>query len=303
MATTDDIGFVEKHVEKIVAGLTFLVLAFALVRWGLSSPRRIALRRSPHITVTVAEEGCGPEEVERVLNQMSESMADLVKNAHAPVKRVPPWEPIFRRTFEQPFDKKLVASLPNFTDGRLPTGVLGETDRPDVPKFLLTDLRKAIPAPEKPAVINVYDPAMSNREMRVLELKMFGHDAVAMASHYFTFFRARATEHRGPGYWILDAEGKVLEKIGLKAGREHLQKGLARAFDAHHAVDLKTTLEKFASYLDRLERAEDHVAVKKGVVAAGNLWKVKNELKTLLAPPLKKKSPLPSVTGKARRDR
>jgi len=202
-------------------------------------------------------------------------------------------------TLRSPLVAKLLRI--SWVNSRFPDGEAGKGDT--VPLKVMVALAHGKKAPEKPAVINVYDPAMSNREMRVLELKMFGHDAVAMASHYFTFFRARATEHRGPGYWILDAEGKVLEKIGLKAGREHLQKGLARAFDAHHAVDLKTTLEKFASYLDRLERAEDHVAVKKGVVAAGNLWKVKNELKTLLAPPLKKKSPLPSVTGKARRDR
>lgn len=144
-------------------------------------------------------------------------------------------------------------------------------------------------APEKPAVLYVYDPTMSKREMRELERKVFGHDDVAMTSHFFYFFRAGPTKIHGPGLLVLGGDGRILHALDFKVDGKKLREVLARAFTTVYAGDLKAALGKIAGYLDRLEKAEDHAALEKSMANARALWAVQKEQKSILAPQRKKK--------------
>jgi len=178
-----------------------------------------------------------------------------------------------------------------WVNSRIPGVVAGKSGREAKALSLKTLVAGAHgkTAPEKPAVLYVYDPAMSKRAMRELERKMFDHDDVTMASHFFYFFRVGPTKIHGPGFLILGGDGRILEALDFKAKGKKLREALARAFTTVYAGTLVATLGKFTDFLDRLERVEDHAAVEKSLTNARALWAVRKEQKSILAPPRKKK--------------
>jgi hypothetical protein len=111
MARTDEISFVEKHLEKFILGIAVIVLLVAVGVYAFHSPREVELRSAPGIPV--AKTAYPPTEVDPALAAMADQMERQLNNA---------------KTTEEP--------LPNIPDMR--EALLGQyagvdVDRPGAP--------------------------------------------------------------------------------------------------------------------------------------------------------------------------
>ncbi len=144
--------------------------------------------------------------------------------------------------------------------------------------------------PLKPAVVKVFDADRDKVRRLNDEKKLFGCDSLAMASHAFTFFKVKSTETLPRGYLFLDVKGNVLARLTMDVARDKFHRFLSRTFSTHYEGKLKAYLGRVSRVLDTLEKAEDDVAREANDANKKALKEANRAAKTVLIPPVKKKT-------------
>ncbi len=158
MARGEDVGLIEKHVEKIVLAVAAIILVVAGFHWGLDSPRRIELGiNAPEIRMP--QKNYPPGEVDQALKTASGKLEDMLEGMKPDKKRLPDYAGRLERIFENPYDDRYVHIDVDFGTGRVPPERRKATGRIIEPAKLADLL--PLPKTEKPLVA-------INREVQVI---------------------------------------------------------------------------------------------------------------------------------------
>jgi len=94
MAKTGEAGWLEQHLEKVVLGVSLLVLLIVGYHWLLSSPLKVSLGQSE----------LSPREVDKALEAQREQLEKRIKEADRPVAPPPDLGLTLRNLQARPFD-------------------------------------------------------------------------------------------------------------------------------------------------------------------------------------------------------
>ena len=141
MAKTSESGFVENHIEKIVLGVTALLMIGALLHWVASSPRTIELQVG---RLPIPQKAYPPDQVDQGLEEMSELLKTRIKDQDVSVEPVPPYLARLRRLRASPLDPRIDLYVDLGSASKSPTEDAGDVGGP---KLKLADL-KSLPKPE-----------------------------------------------------------------------------------------------------------------------------------------------------------
>ncbi|MCK5113270.1 MAG: hypothetical protein KAR11_00720 [Phycisphaerae bacterium] len=147
MANQQGPGFVDKHIEKVVLGVCGLILLYAVIQYGISTPRRIEV---------VKGDAVSPAEVDEILLKEAQRVHDLVEKEGYPEPPQLLYAQNFRKLELDPLPDKL-ASL---TFGSPLSKGLGGDGMGVAKIHTLAAVEKLLPAPQKP--INWCDPELVN---------------------------------------------------------------------------------------------------------------------------------------------
>lgn len=158
MANDQGPGFVDKHIEKVILAVCGLILIYAVVQYGISTPRRIE-----------AVKGCDPippAEVDSVLLDEARRVSDLVKSEKYPEPPKLTYVKQFKELETNPLPDKF--SSVNFGTplaGGLGAGGVIVTKAP-----ALEDIIRVVPAPAKP--VNWCESELVNVSTEPDEIKL-----------------------------------------------------------------------------------------------------------------------------------
>ncbi len=97
MAKTNEVGFVEEHIEKLILAASVVLCLFAVYYWGLSSPKEVQIGRTAFDVVS-------PDVVDKKLYEMAESYKQQIdRKPLKPSAALLPWQNVMKRLREQPF--------------------------------------------------------------------------------------------------------------------------------------------------------------------------------------------------------
>lgn len=142
MANVQEPGFVDKHIEKIILLICLGVLAYAVMRWGLSTPRRIQVPLP-----TGQKEEVAPEQVDAKLESAARDVYNQVLAETAKPYTPPQYLDILARLQENPVAGPYVSMAYGIPE----KGKQEESRGPDVlDPPTLAEVRQAIPVPPQP---------------------------------------------------------------------------------------------------------------------------------------------------------
>ena len=140
MDDRNNVNIIEKHAEKGVLALSFLLLVYALIYWGFSSPNEI--------------NGVGPDQIDKNL------LADANQTRHRMGLAKPSDEslPLYVKQLDELQKSPICPPMIDVTAGNLPrVGKIG----PIVRDFVsVADLTSLMPAPNQPLVWAGYQVPM-----------------------------------------------------------------------------------------------------------------------------------------------
>jgi len=137
MANDQGPGFVDKHIEKVILAVCGLILIYAVVQYGISTPRRIEV---------VKGDPAVPAEVDSILLKEAQRVRRLVEAEESPEPPELTYVKIFKELETNPISEKL-ASL-NF--GTPLVKGLGSGGVIAAKAPTLEGMLKVVPAPRKP---------------------------------------------------------------------------------------------------------------------------------------------------------
>ena len=100
MPRTDGCGPFEKHIEKVVLGVSAIALVSVLALRVVSSPCRLEL--TPPANVGMTRGSYGPDQVDEALRDMAEKVDRVLKDVKASSEPVRPWARELDDKFRRP---------------------------------------------------------------------------------------------------------------------------------------------------------------------------------------------------------
>jgi len=249
---------VERHVEKIVTGLTAAVLLGAIVHYLLKSPRTVDVPRlGPQ----------GPGQVDPAVNQLARRLKTSIDEAkHKPYEGKNPVDQLVRR-IENPLGN-LPPALPSPLAWRQPTvPEVAGTSAPDKVKLATVIAPEGIAVSSGRTTIRPLEPVPLSQSPKQAPDKQEDHIWVAVAAEFDVTKQSRAFE----AYGYLRQRSQVLLANVLLQRRQLLGDG---TWDAWNVV--KTFSPHLGPELPKLELVEED-----GVWSIGDKEKKNEELKAL----------------------
>jgi hypothetical protein len=149
MAKSDEVGFFEQHVEKIVLGVCILAFVVVLYGWVLNSPREI------EVVTGMGKETVTPAEVDSRLAEAAKRVWDLYRKARRPEQDIPDYVTLYEGLARDPFPPD-IGPMDNYG----PPGP--RIDRPTTPtrkSVTLAEIEAVTPAPGKPLAAGRWEVA------------------------------------------------------------------------------------------------------------------------------------------------
>ena len=152
-ARTDDVSFIEKHVEKGVLLLCIVGLLLSVWYWGLSSPRRVPMHRpgAPGAKIEVS-----PDQADATLKKEAERLKGAHEDEKPTVTPLPSLQPELDALRARPFEggKMIAWGLPRKELVPEAEGTIGPEGEFGM-KVRVAELQKLLPAPAVPvATVN-----------------------------------------------------------------------------------------------------------------------------------------------------
>jgi len=149
MAKTDQPGFIEKHVEKLVVGLAALCLVAVLAKWVISSPYAVEIGLTP--------EPIPPNKIDEKLENLAKDTKGSIDGRQPDKLVIPRWTQKLDETAKTPFEPGLT-NYPILTSGtrslRSAAGVVSEKVKtlPSVPPLRQVGVRAGVELVKMPFV-------------------------------------------------------------------------------------------------------------------------------------------------------
>ncbi len=221
MAKADDVSFLEKHVEKIVLLVCVLLLAYATVRWVVSSPREVRIVQPSGM----GDQAVSPDQADAKLLAAAKAIEARVKDEKPPDHTLPEWMKDVRRLQDRSIPRRAAADV---GIARAPLSTPGIIDEPDPVSLKLVQgklqtpgkpaiwsglvLPKALPGNDKPNdVVAVTGAVVFPAKKIRSDWGMLLRDIAAQATIAAVGVEVEALERKADGTW--PAKGRPVKTV------------------------------------------------------------------------------------------